>query len=552
VETRRLAPRGYPVALLLLIVALFLRATGGGFINLDDPEYVAAVPEARQGLSREGLRWAFLDPTAAMWIPLSRLSALVDVELYGLRPGGHHLTSVLLHAANGVLVLLVLRRMTGDPARSLAAAVLFAVHPLRVESVAWVAERKDVLSGFFTLLALYAYAGWARAPGAARLAGTTGLYLLALLAKPMAVTFPALLLLLDYWPLRRLASVRDLWPRVREKWPLVGLATAFAMLTLHLASSGGAMLSLADASPRGRLATSAMGYTAYLRRTFWPTGLSVFYPLPPAPEPAWQVALAALVLVTLTVIAVRHRARQPYLLVGWLWFGAAILPVGGLMQAGSQATADRFTYLPSVGLAVAVVWGAGDLARRAGIPARATTAAVAVVACALATRTWQQLGHWRDTKTLFSEALRVSEDNWLAHGNLGDALVREGRVAEGQAHFETAVRLMPRYADGHYNLGVAHALQGRMDQAIAELRVAIALDPRRASAHYNLGLALYKRRDPTAAAAAFRHALLLDPRHAEAHYGLGLALAAQGDASGARRHFADAQRLDPRLAPPGA
>ncbi|MGH9361727.1 MAG: tetratricopeptide repeat protein, partial [Thermoanaerobaculia bacterium] len=357
--TARLRSLSPPLGLALLTVLVFAPVVRHDFVSLDDPAYVTGNAQVRRGLTAEGFRWAWGNEVAGNWHPLTMLSHMLDAELHGLDPGGHHLTSLLLHAANAVLLFVLLRRLTGAAGRSAAVAALFAVHPLHVESVAWIAERKDVLSAFFFFLALLAWSGYARRPSSWRYLLALLAFALGLLAKPMVVTLPLVLLLLDVWPLGRLPLAaaaerrRALGPLLREKLPFVLLALGAAAVAL--VTQREAMSPLAALSLGRRIANALLAYAAYLSDTVWPRGLAVFYPLPGA-LPAWRVALAAVLLAALTALALARLHRSPWLAVGWLWFVGMLLPVIGLLQVGSQARADRYTYLPSIGLFVALVW----------------------------------------------------------------------------------------------------------------------------------------------------------------------------------------------------
>src|SRR5437667_2019270 len=376
------------------------------------------------------------------------LSHMLDCQLYGLAPGGHHITSVLLHAANTVLVFAVLVRLTKASWPSVIVAALFGLHPLRVESVAWVAERKDVLSGLFFLLTLWAYAEHATRPSPRRLGLVALLFAAGLMAKPMLVTLPVLLLLLDYWPLRRFNAARR-QTLLAEKLPLLGMAALASWVAVLVGRT--TLSSMDDLSPASRLANAVVAYASYLGKTFWPSRLAVFYPMPVV-TPVADILGSALLLGGITTFAIVARHRFPYLLIGWLWFVAALLPVSGLIQAGNQAMADRFTYLPSIGLFVALVWGSADLLRRWRAPAFLRAGGTIVTLALLATTARAQLGYWTDTSTLCAHALRVTELNWLAHNTLGHALVQAGNLDEGISHLRASLQIRPNYPDALNNL----------------------------------------------------------------------------------------------------
>jgi tetratricopeptide (TPR) repeat protein len=530
-------------ALVTLTLGLYAPVVDHGFINFDDPEYVVDNPHVTGGLTRAGVVWAFTHPHSANWHPLTWLSHMLDCELFGLDASAHHLVSVAVHAAASVALFAALSAMTGATWPSALVAALFALHPLRVESVAWIAERKDVLSGLFWMLALGAYAAWVRRPGPGRYALLVAAFTAALLAKPMAVTLPAVLLLLDWWPLRRTARLA---PRrlVGEKLPLFVLAAAVSVVTVVVQHEAGAVSSLAHTPLAGRVANALVSYATYLGKAFWPSRLAVFYPYT-GDLPAWQVAGAAVLLAALSAVALREARRRPYVTVGWLWFLVTLAPVIGIVRAGDQAMADRFTYVPLVGIAIVVAWGGRELLGTRPALA-ATVAGAALVACALATSA--QLAHWRSTEALFAHALAVTADNHLAHTNLGEVLMKSGRPAEATEHFTEALRLRPGSAKVHVNYGMVLAGRGERDAAARHYAEAVRLDPRSAMAHYNWGLVLAEQSQLDEAIGHYREALRLDPRYANAHTNLGWALAEQGRLDEAVAEYRAALGLRPDLA----
>lgn len=567
------------------VAAAFSAVVRCDFVNFDDPMYVTANPYVRAGLTARGVRWAVTATDMILWHPLTWLSHMLDAELHGLNPAGHHATSVVLHLANVVLVFVVLVRLTGKAVPSFLVAALFGLHPLRVESVAWVSERKDVLCAFFALLATWAYARYAERPGAGRMATVALCLGLGLLAKPMAVTLPFVFLLLDWWPLRRVrrgaspqaSPLRTAGRLVAEKWPLLALSAAVVAATL-VTAGGGAAIGGVDAFPLGtRVQNAVTSYVGYLARTAWPHDLAVFYPYPRA-FPAWKVATALVVLTTATAGVVLARRRRPYLVVGWLWFVGTLVPVVGFVQTGSQAMADRYTYLPHVGLFVAVAWTVREFAARSPVHARLTAGLAVLVLAAFGASTYRQTLVWTDSRTLFEHALAVTDDNWLAHNSLGDALAKEGRLAEAAAHFESALRIYPAYPGAHYNLATVRARMGRTDEAIAHYREVLRLAPQDVNARNNLGVALLRvgaadeavrelhevvrrRPDPAArtnlalalgklgrhAEAAEQLRLVVDamPQLAEGHRLLAEALAASNRPDEAQRHYARAREPKP-------
>jgi Flp pilus assembly protein TadD len=492
------ARRDVVVILLLAATtfAVFGRVAGNGFVNFDDDLYLYENPIVRQGLTAEGFAWAFTTFWTGNWFPLTWLSHMLDCELFGMNAGAHHVVGVLLHALSAALLYLILRGMTGAAGKSAVVAALFALHPLRVESVAWASERKDVLSAFFFLLTIAAYRRWVERPGGARYASVVASLALGLLAKAMLVTVPFVLLLLDYWPLRRMSGANAVPLRrlLREKVPLFALAAASSVVTFVAQRSQGATY-LGETLPWGdRVANALVTYAAYLRSLAWPSGLAVFYPYRGDVSPGqWLGAL--LLLGGLTALAVRASRRERALAVGWFWYLGTLVPVIGLVQVGGQSMADRYTYVPSIGVFLMVAWGldaipAASRRRRALL---AGLAGAAVLACAVAT--WRQVGRWRDPATLYGHALRVTRENYLAHNNLGVVLLAQGRVADAVAHHEEAIRIEPRYTAARANLGLALASLGRADEAVAQLREALRLAPGNAAVHANLATALMLRGD---------------------------------------------------------
>ena len=556
--------------LFLVTLAVFSPAVTHGFMLQDDPTYVSANPVVQRGLTWDGVVWAFTTFHASNWHPLTWLSHTLDWQLAGANPRPHHFTSVLLHLANTVGLFLVLGRLTGSLWRVALVAALFALHPLHVESVAWVAERKDVLSTFFGILALGAYTAYSRLPRLAPYLLVVLAFALSLLAKPMLVTLPFVLLLLDYWPLQRYPGAvrvreqeaRDAggqrgdvpapfpavnWGRLLlGKVPLLVLSAASCAITLRAQTSGDAVVSAERLPLPLRVENAVVAYVEYLRQTVWPTDLAAFYPHPAGALPAWQVGGAALVLRADTASAVTLRRRAPALLVGWLWFLGTLLPVIGLVQAGTQARADRYTYLPLVGIFLAVAWAVPDrlASRRPVQVGLGVAAAVALTACAAAT--WVQLGYWESDTALWRHALQVTADNPVAHHNLGVALYVRGQVDKAEEHLAAAVRLSPNFAVALNNLGTCVARQGRLDEAAGLFTRAVEINPRGPLFRNSLGLALIRKGGREDAAAQFRAAIRLDPGIAESHYNLAATLAEQGNQAEAEQAYRDGLRLDPR------
>ena len=452
--------------LLLAVAVVYWRVTDCEFIGFDDGQYVVENPHVHAGLSAQSVTWAFTTTAASNWVPLTWLSYMLDYELYGLNPRGYHLTNLLLHLASSALLLLVLWRTTGARGCSAFVAALFALHPLHVESVAWVAERKDVLCGFFFMLTLWAYTRYAERDFTLGRYGLVLLFLgLGLMAKPMLVTVPAVLLLLDFWPLGRFERTR-LRTLLLEKVPLLLLAVCAAVPTWLIQASSSATGLVENLGLDLRVGNALLAYVHYIVHFFWPRGLAVFYPHPGADVSiGWAIA-AGLLLLGVSVLVLRSTPRRPYLALGWLWYLGMLVPVIGLVQVGEQAMADRYTYLPMIGLTIAVAWGAPDLLERWRPRPELVAAATGLVLVTLASLTWVQIGYWRNSVTLFEHALRVTQDNHLAHTNLGVALTERGEHERAIHHYEQALRIKPDYVAAHFNLAVTLVRQDRRAEAI--------------------------------------------------------------------------------------
>ncbi len=526
--------------------AVFSPALDNQFLVFDDDTYVTENPQVLSGLTRQSVAWAFTTGHDSNWFPLTWLSHMLDVELFGVDPRGHHATNLILHAASCALLFAFLVRTTGGLWWSALGAAVFALHPLRVESVAWVAERKDVLSVFLAMGVLWAYAGYAARPTPLRMAGVVALFALGLCAKSMLVTLPFALMLLDYWPLRRFsAGERSIgiarW--IAEKIPLFVLAALSCVVTFRVQQAGGSVSSIEALPLWARLQNGLMAYVGYLENFFWPDGLAPYYPHAAAGLAAWKPALAALGLAALSAILWKARRSAPAAWVGWLWFLGTLVPVIGLVQVGGQAMADRYTYLPSVGLSIALAGGLPWLAlRRYPLPVVALSIACLV---ALGTATRFQLRHWVDGRTLFTHTLNVTENNALAHKMLGTILARAGEHEAALDQYDRALQLDP--VDGwlHNNLANSLLALGRSDRALVHYRKAVESDPRDARIRFNRARALFERADYEAAAAELERALELDPDLFEARYTLALSLHLAGHDAEARAQYDAVLRLRP-------
>jgi protein O-mannosyl-transferase len=499
---------GICAGLIALVWFVLGQAARFPFINFDDPEYVYEVPEINSGLSWHNMAWAFTHWPATNWFPLKNISLMLDFQLFGFNPGAFHLTNVVLHGATAVLLFLTLWQLTQSLWKSTLVAALFAIHPLRVESVVWIEERKDVLSGVFFILTLGAFFYYARKPSIARYLAMSILFAAGLLSKPMLVTTPVILLLLDYWPLERMRSAKregrssNLRALVLEKIPLL----AMSVIVAFLASRGIAPAhSAADQLPFfGRVENGLVSYLVYIWETIWPVKLGLFYPFPPNGLPLWQPILAAAILLTITIAAFAVRRSCPYFFVGWFWYVVMLLPVIGIIQVNLQAHADRYTYLPQIGLLIAITWTVADLFRTSNTERRTKNVeratphstldvgrwtlgvcCVAIVgALALAARV--QASYWRDSETLWRRTIAVTKHNYFAQASLADLLMRRGLVGEAIQHSEEALRIRPADADAQNNLGLALLQTGDLKGATAHLQKALEVDPGHMNAEINL------------------------------------------------------------------
>jgi protein O-mannosyl-transferase len=553
--------------LMAATVAVYEPVRHHDFVDFDDAKYVFENPEVRGGLTLAGVTWAFTTSHESNWHPLTWLSHMLDVELFGLNAGSHHLVNLLLHAANTVLLFVVLRSMTGALWRSALVAALFGLHPVHVESVAWVSERKDVLSTLFWMLTLMAYVRYFRRPTAHRYALIALSLTLGLMAKPMLVTLPFVLLLLDVWPLGRLPMARsasagetgldaasgpgslrsEALRLVWEKVPLFALSAASAIVTFAVQQHGGAVTRIDRLPLWARVVNAFRSYARYLDKTLWPSDLAIFYPYTRVFFIS-DLVIAALTLVGISLLVWSEARRRPYLLVGWLWYVGTLVPVIGLVQVGSQSMADRYTYIPVIGIFLMVAWGVPDLVARwpSMRPILAAAAGVMLVGCMLAT--WFQVQHWHNTVTLFEHASRVTRDNYLAHHNLGVALGRQGRLDESARHLREAVRIQPYHPQMHTRFALVLARQGKIDESIAEFREALRISPDDVDAYIGLGAALTRGGEIDEGIAQLRAALRIKPDSAEAHNVLGVALAEQGKTEEAIAHFWEALRIRPGYA----
>ncbi len=548
------------IGLLLLVLGVYWGSWTHAFVDFDDGEYVYDNPHVKAGLTRAGVRWAFTTFHAANWHPLTWLSHMLDVQLFGMNAGGHHAVNVAIHALNTLFVFWLFRQLTGAAARSAFAAALFGIHPLHVESVAWVAERKDVLSTLFMLFTLVAYAAYIRRRAAWRYAAALLLFGLGLMAKSMLVTLPFVLLLLDFWPLGRFgrpggSGALPPLPRfgglIVEKVPFLALAVLASVATYAAQSHSGATAAVASFPLDQRIANTFVAGALYLKRTVWPAGLAVFYPHPATLGERVSAASwigAAAILALLTVLAARERRRRPYLLFGWLWFLGTLVPVIGIVQVGSQAMADRYTYVPLIGIFVAISWWAAELVDRFRLPRLATAVMWAGCLAPLAVAAHLQNGHWVDGVHLYRHAIAVTRKNWVAWNNLGMQFLFAADNESAAAAFHEAVSIKPDYSVGWYNLGVASGREGQHPAAADCYRKALELDPGNADGWVNLSIEDQSLGDFDAAVRASEAALKI---RAEDPLALGALVTAYwngGDAVRARAAFERLRTADPAAA----
>jgi len=545
------------LSLVLSILVAYWQVRDHEFVNYDDDLYVTKNQHVQAGLSLKGITWSLTDTSTGNWHPLTWLSHMLDCQLYGMNPGSHHLTSVLFHMWNTLLLFLLLRRMTGALWQSGFVATLFALHPLHVESVAWVAERKDVLSTFFWMLTLWSYVWYVEHRGISRYLLVLLFFILGLMAKPMLVTLPFVLLLLDYWPLKRFSWEKSVDGNLQqestisrmiwEKTPLFFLAMALSVVTFLAQKSGGALNPLDVYPLDARIGNAVVSYVSYIGKMIWPNNLAILYPHP-GMLPIKQVAGAGLLILFISLLAIWAVKRRPWFTVGWLWYTGTLVPVIGLVQVGVQSMADRYTYVPLIGLFIIVAWGIHELMARwrHRIMGLLTMTALFILILLVITR--MQVRYWSNSISLFEHAIKVTDGNFVAHNNLGKAFSEKGRIAEAITHFLEALRIKPDYAEAHNNLGLSLAKNGRIDEAIKHILQALQLKPYFAEAHNNLGNALDLQRRTGEAIGHYLEALRIKPDFEEAHYNLGLVLVRQNRTDEAITHFLEALRIKPDYA----
>jgi hypothetical protein len=517
------------IALVTLVLALYWPVTGYEFIALDDNLYVVENPDIQKGLSPPGISWAMTTLYTTNWHPLTWLSLLSDYELYGMNAAGYHVSSLLLHILNTILLFLVLRRMTGETWKCLTVAALFGVHPLNIESVAWIAERKNLLSTLFWILTIMAYVRYADKPGWKSYSVILVCFILGLMAKPMLVTLPFVLLLLDYWPLQRFpgldrsrsGAIQDRSERQKllihlliEKIPLILLSLLSAWLTFYAARTGGAVKAISVFPLAGRVENAIISYAMYLVKMVWPVDLAIFYPYPVG-RPLWQIGLSILFLAAVTVFVCIKRRTHRYLITGWFWYGITLLPVIGIVQVGFQSMANRYAYLSLIGIFILMVWGLPDLLKRLSgrryLPAVAVAVIIAFTFC-----TKSALPDWKNSETAFQQALSVTKSNHIAEIGMGNVWLSRGDLPKARSHYRESLRIKPDYAEAHNNLALVLMREGRAAEAEAEYRAALKISPDYAEAYNGLGLLLADQGKWDEARVCFGKALELRPGYAGA------------------------------------
>ncbi len=589
------------ILLFLLTATLFFETAGFDFINIDDPLYVYENEIVLKGITWENIIWAFKNTSANIWHPLTWLSYIVETSLFGPGPTARHLTNVFLHSLSSLVLFTALHMMTGAMWRSFFVALLFAVHPLRVESVAWISERKDVLSTFFWMVTVLSYGYYVKRPNVGRYLFILLFFMLGLMSKPMLVTLPFVLLLLDFWPIERfihnsaqsfsssssgdkrkmISNPRSLHFLIIEKVPLILLALIMSTVAYFAQEGGGALASMENYPLLTRVANAMTSYILYIYKMLFPLNLAVYYPFPPHTVSALYATLSGLLLLFILVSADLLSGRSPYLLVGFLWYTGTLVPVIGLVQIGSFSMADRFTYIPSIGLSIALVWGFYDITSRFRFRIVIYILAGVTVFALLTNLTHLQLKFWRNSITLLERTIEVTKDNYLAHYNLGAAYEKEGMPEKATPHYLKAIKILPTYFEAHNNLAILLAEKGEIDVAARHFMQAIAANPQYAEAFYNLGLIFEKKGSYAEAAHYYSSALKVKPKYPEAYnalghsffklgrdteaainytkaihlneqYGeaynnLGILLASRGDMNEAVRHFARALQIDPEF-----
>lgn len=555
------------LSLILITYVSFSRILNNKFINFDDNDYVVRNPHVNSGLNLEGVKWAFTTFHANNWHPITWLSHMADCEIYGLNAGGHHFTNLILHIINTLLLFLVFKWITGAVWESAFIAALFAIHPLHIESVAWIAERKDVLSAFFWILTIWAYAYYAENRNLSRYLLALICFILGLMSKPMLVTLPFVLLLLDFWPLKRFqflhtdedinslrqissdrGFIKDTFINlVLEKIPFFAFAFISSFVTFLAQKYGGVVKSLELFPLKIRIANALVTYIIYIKKTFFPTNLAILYPYSEI-LPVWQVLGAGFLLISVLSLAIWKLKRYPYFTVGWLWYLGTLIPVIGLVQVGLQSMADRYTYITLIGLFIIIAWGVPDIMSRLRYRKIILAVLSVLIFSILMISTRFQTKHWYNSITLLEHTIHITDRNYLAYNGLGVALIEQGKVKEGINNLYRAVHIKHDYAEAHKNLGIALVKQKKLDEAIIHYKEALRISPKSAIIHNSLGIALLQQGKSEESITHFLEALEIWPNYVKAHNNIGIALVSQGKIQEALVYYISALNINPDYA----
>lgn len=535
------------LVLAIAVLAVFWRVHRFEFVNYDDDQFVYKNERILSGLTIDNIVWFFTHSHAGHWQPLTAVSHMLDYKLYGLNAGGHHITNLILHVINTLLLFVILRRMTGSPWPSAFVSAAFGLHPMHVESVAWVTERRDVLSALFLILTIAAYFRYTRKPSASRYLFTLLFFALGLMSKPMLVTLPFVLLLLDYWPLERFGK-RSLKNMILEKLPLLALTAVSCAITVVVQTKVGTLATVRGLGLYARISNAIVSYVQYVVKTFWPVNLAVFYPHPGDEIPLWQVIGAAAVLVAVTSWLLALSKRHKYLLTGWLWYLGTLVPVIGLVQVGAQSMADRYTYIPSIGFFIAAAWGANELLAEWKYRRFFFGCLSFAVILIFTVLTWFQVGYWRDSLNLFDHSIKVTKENDVSYNNRGTVYYEGGEYANAIADYDKAISLSPAQATAYYNRGKVYTAEGRYDLAISDYSKAIELNPRLSEAYNNRGNAYKNTGRYEPAIVDYSKAIEISPRLAEAYNNRGTAYYEKGQLAAAIFDYNKAIELNPVFA----
>ena len=541
--------------LIILTLAVYWQVQTHDFVNFDDDLYVTKNAHVKNGITYDSIIWAFTTPSTGNWHPLTWLSHMLDVQFFGMNPRGHHLVNLLFHIVNTLLLFSIFKKMTGDILRSGFIAALFALHPMHVESVAWIAERKDVLSTFFWMLTVWSYLHYVKKQNLSRYFILILFFALGLMAKPMLVTLPFVLLLLDYWPQGRLRLRRsDRHKKAKpassttrlllEKAPLLILSAASSIVTFAVQEQGRNVASFEAVPFLTRAANATVAYIDYIEKMFWPSNLAVLYPYPSSVS-IWKTAFSCAILISISLMVLRYGKQRPYLMIGWLWYLGTLVPVIGLVQIGNQYMADRYSYIPYIGLFIMVAWGVPELLKQWRYKKIGIAVTTTIMFAILMTTTFLQVKHWKNSITLFSHTLSVTTNNFLPHNNLGTALAEQGRIDEAIHHWLEAIHIKSDYETPYNNLGLAYEKQGRLEEAVQNYLKALCINPDYELAHFNLGNVYFKQRRFDEAIQQYREAIRINPEYVNAYYGLANALYEMGRADEAINQLTKAVKIEP-------